>query len=58
MIAIRYGHQMSTRNQGGSPKNKHRGFKRYDGEHVEAGQFLFTQRRIKFHPGMYVSNIK
>lgn len=43
--------QGSTKN-GRDSNPKYLGVKRYDGEHVKAGNIIVRQRGTKFHPGL------
>lgn len=47
----------STRISPGHPRPKHRGWRVQDGHYVEKSTILATQRKPRFHPGLYV-NIK
>lgn len=57
-VCVRYASKKSgtsTRNKGGHPRPKHRGWKVQDGGYVQAGTTLVTQRTLRFHPGLNVS---
>jgi len=56
-VCVRYASKKSstsTRNKGGHPRPKHRGWKVQDGTDVKVGRLLVTQRTTRFHSGLNV----